>query len=163
MIRKKPNINNIVQGVVYATQTGILLPLKDMPDDIIAQGVLGDGICIIPERDKVLSPVSGRITTIAHSKHAFGITTEDGAEIIVHLGVDTVEMNGLGFSPNVVVGQEVLAGELLCNMDRCLIQEAGYALHTAILLTNGDKYVISTKKQATSILEKEVIFEYREI
>lgn len=151
------------QGVVYATQTGQLLPLESMPDEIIAQGILGNGLCILPQKDEVFSPVSGLISTITDSKHAFGIIAEDGAEIIVHIGVDTVEMHGNGFNTHVIVGQSVKAGELLCSVDRSLIQEAGYALHTAILITNSDKFVILECPHAHAVIEKDKIFEYQPI
>jgi glucose-specific phosphotransferase system IIA component len=90
----------------------------------------------------VYAPVEGVIESIADSNHAFGIAASDGADIMIHIGVDTVELSGRGFKPKVRLDQRVKAGDLLCQADLALIREAGYAIHTAVLLTNPEAFEI---------------------
>jgi glucose-specific phosphotransferase system IIA component len=129
-------------GVIYATQDGNILPIEEIPDEVFASKVLGNGICILPSNGRVYAPVEGVIESIADSNHAFGITALDGADIMIHIGVNTVELSGRGFKPMVHLDQRVKAGDLLCQIDIPLIQKAGYAVHTAVLLTNLDTFKI---------------------
>ena len=88
---------------------------------------------------KVYAPADGKISMIAETLHAFGITTADGLELLVHIGINTVELGGEGFTPKVKEGDEVKAGQLLCEVDMELMKKKGYPTHTPILLTNGDE------------------------
>lgn len=130
------------EGVAYATQSGQTLPLEDMPDPVFAGKILGDGACLLPSDGRVYSPVSGRVDNIADASHAYGLVTNDGADIMVHIGVDTVELKGQGFVPKVKAGQQVAAGDLLCEVDLEAVTAAGYPSHTAVLLTNGDDFIM---------------------
>lgn len=113
-------------GAVVAPVSGRLVPLADVPDPMFVEGVLGDGFGIWPDDDCVHAPVSGRVTAVIESRHAVGLTTADGTELIVHVGIDTVEMHGVGFSYLVRSGDEVRAGQRLLSFDRDAIRAAGH-------------------------------------
>lgn len=87
----------------------------------------------------VMLPVDGVISLVADTLHAYGITTADGLELLVHIGINTVELNGEGFTTKVKAGDNIKAGQLLCEVDMKLMQEKGYQMHTPILMTNGDE------------------------
>lgn len=102
---------------------------------------MGDGVAVIVTDGKIYAPVDGTISLVAETLHAYGISTEDGLELLVHIGINTVELNGTGFSPKVKEGDKVKAGDLLCEIDMELMKEKGYPTHTPILMTNGDECV----------------------
>lgn len=124
--------------IVKAQQTGEAVPLEKVPDAVFSNRVLGDGIAIIPSSKEVFSPVSGTVVQIAHTFHAIGIEADDGAEVLVHLGIDTVELNGEGFTCYVTVGQHITAGDKLMDMDLQLIKAKGYQTISPCILTNSD-------------------------
>jgi glucose-specific phosphotransferase system IIA component len=148
-------------GVVYATQNGIMLPLQEMPDEIFATKVLGDGICLLPDDGKVYAPVTGIVESVADASHAFGIVALDGADIMIHIGVDTVELKGQGFKSRVHPGGHVKTGDLLCEVDLSLLKKTGYASHTAILLTNLDQFEITGFGQGNAFAGKTMVFQYQ--
>ncbi|MDO4173966.1 MAG: PTS glucose transporter subunit IIA [Eubacteriales bacterium] len=124
---------------LYAAGNGKVVKVEDVPDDVFASKALGDGVAVILEDGKVYAPADGEISMVADTLHAYGITTPDGLELLVHIGVNTVELKGQGFQPKVSVGQTVQAGDLLCEVDMKLMKSKGYPMHTPTLLTNGDE------------------------
>ena len=98
---------------ILAPVKGKVIPLEQVPDEVFAEKVLGDGVAIIPEDGKIYSPVDGTITTITDSLHAYGFETEDGIQMIVHFGLETVNLKGKGFISRVKVGDKVKAGDLV--------------------------------------------------
>lgn len=133
-------------GCVYAAVRGNILPIEKMPDPVFADKIVGDGICILPDNGLVYSPVSGKLVSVADACHAYGILADDGAELLVHIGVDTVELKGNGFLPKVKQGGYVQAGELLCEVDMGALERAGMQSHTAVLITNMSSYLIEDIK-----------------
>ncbi len=123
---------------LVAVANGKAVKLEDVPDEVFASKALGDGVAVILEDGKVYAPADGTVSMVAETLHAFGITTPDGLELLVHIGVNTVELNGEGFKPQVKEGDTVRAGQLLCLVDMDLMKRKGYPMHTPILLTNGD-------------------------
>lgn len=121
---------------IFAPITGDVRPLKEVNDGVFSEGILGDGVAMIPEDNKVFAPVNGVITATFDSGHAVGITSEEGVEILVHVGIDTVQMNGEGFTYNVEKGQHVTIGDLLLTFDKELIVEKGYNTITPVVITN---------------------------
>jgi glucose-specific phosphotransferase system IIA component len=150
-------------GIVYAPQNGTMLPIEEMPDEVFATKVLGDGICVVPSDGKVYCPVSGVIESIADAGHAFGIVSLDGADIMIHIGVDTVELAGRGFKTRVRLGQRLKAGDLLCEVDLPAVTKAGYAIHTAVLLTNLENFKIDEFGRGNAAAGKTAAFRYRKI
>ena len=124
-------------GTVLQPVKGTVIARESIPDDTFASGVLGDGVGIIPEDDLVVSPFDGTISSVAESRHAVGIES-NGMEMLIHVGVDTVNMQGDGFTCLVKEGDEVKAGQPLIRFDREKIKAAGYSDTVAVLLTNSD-------------------------
>lgn len=142
---------------VYAPLTGNVIPLAGIPDPIFSQGVLGPGCGIEPSEGAVYAPFHGEINTVAETKHAVGIVSPDGMEILIHVGIDTVAMNGKGFSVKVKEGQKVQKGDLLLNFSLEEIQDAGHPTTTAILMTNGADYAEVRLEADGSIKNGEVL------
>ncbi|KFI72269.1 glucose-specific II BC [Bifidobacterium minimum] len=121
---------------VAAPISGHVVSLDDAGDPVFASRALGEGVGIRPESSDVLAPVSGVLQTVAETGHAFGIKTDDGVEILVHVGIDTVKMNGEGFSVNVVKGQRVRVGDKLATVDFAKVKDAGYSTTTLMTVLN---------------------------
>lgn len=96
---------------------GKVIPIEQVPDEIFAQKMLGDGVAVIPAEGRIYSPVDCKVVTITDSLHAYGLETEDGLQIIVHFGLETVALNGKGFTPHVKVGDQLKAGDLIADVD----------------------------------------------
>ena len=127
-------------SILYAPVKGTVIARDAIPDATFAAGVLGDGVGIEPEEGLVVAPVDGVISTVVDSKHAVGISGPNGMEILIHVGVDTVNMKGDGFACLVKEGEAVKAGQKLITFDIDKIRKAGYCPTTAVLLTNSDDY-----------------------
>ena len=125
---------------LYAPIQGTIVPRNEIPDDTFAAGVLGDGVGIDPEEGVVVAPFDGEISSVTETKHAIGITGPADMEVLIHVGVDTVNMKGDGFELLVEEGQKVKAGQKLMTFDIAKIKAAGYSPVAAVLLTNSDDY-----------------------
>lgn len=123
---------------VLAPMSGTVLPLEQIPDEVFASGALGSGCGIEPTGDTVYAPFSGKITQVAETKHAVGLESSDGIELLIHVGMDTVKMNGAGFTALVKEGSTVRAGTPLLKVDLNAIRAAGYPTTTAVVVTNSD-------------------------
>lgn len=124
-------------GTLYACQTGRAVALEQVPDAVFSQKVLGEGIAIIPEDDTVVCPAAGEIILVADTKHAYAIATDDGLEVLVHIGLETVGLQGKGFTPLVKAGDKVQVGTPLCTVDKELLKGT-QPLYTPIIITNMD-------------------------
>ena len=136
---------------VCAPIAGQIVALKDVPDEVFSSGVTGDGIAINPIGDTIVAPADGVISAVLPSKHAIGMTLSNGAEILVHVGLNTVMLEGKGFDAKVTEGQKVDAGEVLLTFDRALIEKAGYSLITPILVANTDEFAPLKKTDANNV------------
>lgn len=126
--------------VLYAPIQGKAIPREEIPDETFASGVLGDGIGIEPEIGEVTAPFDGEVSSMAETRHAIGISGPGGMEVLVHVGIDTVKMDGDGFTLFVKEGDAVKAGQKLMEFDIDKIKKAGYSTVSAVLLTNSDDY-----------------------
>lgn len=124
------------KAVVYQPVEGEVIPLEEINDGVFSAGIIGPGCGIRPTGGSVFAPINGVIATVADTKHAIGIVGEDGMEVLIHVGLDTVTMNGQGFSVRVHEGEQVKAGQELMTFDRDAIAEAGFSDTTAVLITN---------------------------
>lgn len=124
---------------IYSPLTGKTIKLEDVEDEAFSSGVLGKGIAILPEDGILYAPADGTISAFFPTGHAIGITMDDGAELLIHVGMDTVQLNGKGFQPFAAEGDKVKKGQKLLEFDRKIIQEAGYSLVTPILVTNAEE------------------------
>ena len=120
---------------------GKVLPLEQMKDDAFASGVLGKGAAVLPEEGKVYAPADGEITTLFPTLHALGMMTKEGVELLIHIGLDTVQLNGEGFKAHVSQGDQVKKGQLLIEFDMDFLEKKGYCLETPVLVTNSDDFL----------------------
>lgn len=127
-----------IEGEIYAPIKGKYIPIQEIEDEVFSQRILGNGCGIRPEEGKVYAPVSGVITMIADTKHAVGICAENGAEFLIHVGMDTIDMNGDGFKVKVNVEDHIKAGQQLMSFDMEKIRNANHPTTTAFVLTNED-------------------------
>lgn len=127
-------------GEVTAPAIGEVVDREQIPDDTFASGVLGDGVGIKPVEGIIFAPFDGTITSVAESKHAIGLSNDAGMEVLIHVGVDTVAMNGDGFEPNVAEGDKVTKGQVIMEFDREKIAKANHPDIVVVLLTNSDDY-----------------------
>ncbi|MDE5862882.1 MAG: glucose PTS transporter subunit IIA [Lachnospiraceae bacterium] len=133
-------LEHVDEKTIYAPLTGNVIALENIPDDTFASGVLGGGIGIEPEVGEVAAPFDGTVATLTDTKHAIGLTGPNGMEMLIHVGIDTVNMNGDGFEVYVAEGDAVKAGQKLMTFSIDKIKEQGYSTTTAVLLNNSDDY-----------------------
>lgn len=130
--------------VIGSPFNGTVKKLADIDDTAFASGALGQGVAIEPAEGKVVAPVSGTISVLFPTNHAIGITSDDGAEILIHVGMDTVQLDGKHFTAHTEQGSHVEKGQLLIEFDGQAIKKAGYPLTTPVVVTNQDQFEIST-------------------
>ncbi|MFZ2717591.1 MAG: glucose PTS transporter subunit IIA, partial [Lactococcus chungangensis] len=123
-------------ATVYAPMTGTVKELSEIADEVFSSGMLGKGIAIEPTNGQVNSPVDGIVTTVFPTKHAIGVTSDEGVEILIHIGMDTVEMNGEGFESFVKQNERVKKGDLMIRVDLDKIKAAGLSSITPVVVTN---------------------------
>ncbi len=151
------------EPVVYATQTGTVFPIEESPDPVFAEKILGDGVFIRPADGNVYAPIAGKIRLVADTKHAYGILGADGLEILIHIGIDSVDLDGKGFTAHVKPGQKVKAGTLLCETDLELFQKSGIAPDTMVLITNKDQFKPVQKGSGPVTAKETEIFRYEHV
>lgn len=136
---------------VYSVADGQVVALEQVKDPVFAQKMMGDGFAVEPANGNIVSPVSGTVSSIFPTKHALGIVTEAGLEVLVHIGLDTVSLEGKPFTVHVAEGQKVAAGDLLVTADLDAIRAAGRETSTVVVFTNGD-VIKSVKLEKTGSL-----------
>ena len=136
---------------VYSVADGQVVALEQVKDPVFAQKMMGDGFAVEPANGNIVSPVSGTVSSIFPTKHALGIVTEAGLEVLVHIGLDTVSLEGKPFTVHVTEGQKVAAGDLLVTADLDAIRAAGRETSTVVVFTNGDA-IKSVKLEKTGSL-----------
>lgn len=117
--------------------SGEVIPLETVRDEVFASGAMGKGVGIIPESERVLSPISGTLNVVFPTGHAYGIVGDNGVEILIHIGINTVELQGEGLFIKVKQGQHIKRGEVLCTFDKKLITDKGYDSTIMLIVTNG--------------------------
>ena len=155
----KPEVVTIVSPV-----NGKAVPIIEVPDPVFADKILGDGIAVIPEDGTFLCPVDGEVASVAESLHAIGFTTDDGLEVLMHIGLDTVKLNGEGFTVHVNVGDKVKKGDLIAEVNLDFIKEQGLNTITPVVICDGvdDKQVafregnIEAGKTAIAVVDESV-------
>ena len=133
--------------------SGKVLPLSKVEDAVFSSGAMGNGIAIDPTDNKVYAPFDGTVEFIAETKHAIGLKSDDGVELLIHVGMDTVKMNGKGFDVKTKVNERVKEGDLLLEFDRNEIQKEGYSLITPVVITNSNNY-----EQDELCIDEEALF-----
>ena len=142
---------------VYSVADGQVVALEQVKDPVFSQKMMGDGFAVEPENGNIVSPVSGTVSSVFPTKHALGIVTEAGLEVLVHIGLDTVSLEGKPFTVHVAEGQKVAAGDLLVTADLDAIRAAGRETSTIVVFTNGDVIKSVNLEQTGSHAAKTVV------
>ncbi|WP_422851629.1 PTS sugar transporter subunit IIA [Enterococcus ureasiticus] len=116
-----------------------MIAIDQVDDPVFSQKMMGDGFAVIPTDTTIYAPIDGTITSIFPSKHALGITTTEGIEVLIHMGLDTIEMKESAFTIHVVEGQKITAGEIIATADLDKIKSAGKQTTMIVVFTNGEK------------------------
>ena len=133
-------ILNMGVNAIKSPISGKVIELEKVDDPVFSSGAMGKGIAIEPMDNKVYAPFNGTIEFIAETKHAIGLLSEDGVEVLIHVGMDTVKMQGRGFNVKTSANSKVKAGDLLLEFDKNAIEKEGYSLITPVVITNADNY-----------------------
>ena len=133
-------ILNMGVNAIKSPISGKVIALEKVNDPVFSSGAMGKGIAIEPTDNRVYAPFNGTIEFIAETKHAIGLLSEDGVEVLIHVGMDTVKMQGRGFNVKTSVNSKIKAGDLLLEFDRNAIEKEGYSLITPVVITNADNY-----------------------
>ena len=142
---------------VYSVADGEVIALEQVKDPVFSQKMMGDGFAVEPENGNIVSPVSGTVSSVFPTKHALGLVTEAGLEVLVHIGLDTVSLEGKPFTVHVTEGQKVAAGDLLVTADLDAIREAGRETSTIVVFTNADAIKSVNLEQTGSHAAKTVV------
>lgn len=140
---------------LYAPVTGEAIKLEEVPDKMFADKLMGDGIAFKFDGNIVCAPCDGEISMIANTLHAFGITAENGAEILVHIGLDTVELKGHGFKSMTKAGRKVKRGTPIIEIDRNIMKSNNVNLITPMIITNGDGFNIDIEREYVHVIAGE--------
>lgn len=131
---------NAKDAVLVSPMNGVVVPMNEVKDEAFAACVLGDGVAVEPEEGKLFAPADGVIDNVFDSKHAIGMTTTEGVELLLHVGIDTVKLAGQHFTVGVSAGQKVKQGDLLLTFEMDAIKAAGYLCTTPMIVCNTDDY-----------------------
>lgn len=135
---------------INAPVSGQVIPLSEVKDPTFSENILGEGIAVVPENGVIAAPADAVIESVPHSRHAISMTTDSGVELLIHVGLDTVELDGKYFRIPVSVGDHVRTGDVLIEADLEAIKNAGYDPVTPVVVTNADDYVSITAAADTA-------------
>lgn len=154
-------VTKLEEETILAPIKGEVKPIEESSDAAFASGALGKGVVILPEEGKVYAPVTGTVTVLFPSLHAIGITSDAGVELLIHIGINTVQLNGEGFTAHIKQGDQIKQGQLLVEFDMNKIKEAGYTLETPVLVTNYADLKEVKNTNASSIQLQETLIEVK--
>ena len=140
---RAPAVTDTLKGAgetIVMPLKGPLIALEDVDDKVFSSGVVGQGVAIVPEDGALYSPMDGYVANTFEGGHAIGLRSDAGAEILIHIGIDTVQLQGEHFTLHVEEGQRIAAGQLLIEFNIEAIQQAGYQLVTPVVITNAEAY-----------------------
>jgi PTS system sucrose-specific IIC component len=147
-----------VAHAVFAPVAGTTKALADVSDPVFSQGMMGKGIAIVPNTEgQIVAPISGQVTIASETGHAYGITGTDGLEVLIHVGIDTVQLDGHGFTTNVKQGDSITQGQILGSFDLGVIHEAGYASDVMVIVTNTGDYANVTGETGNEVATGDII------
>lgn len=152
---KKDNTSKEVK--IYAPLSGEIVNIEDVPDVVFSEKIVGDGVAIRPTGDTIVAPVNGTIGKIFETNHAFSIESDEGVELFVHFGIDTVELKGEGFTRLAEEGQKVSAGDPVIKFDLALLEEKAKSVLTPIVISNMDEISNLQKLSGTVVKGESVV------
>ena len=141
------------EKTLAAPVSGEVIGIEKVPDQVFSQKIIGEGFAVIPDNGSIVSPANGTVTEVSETLHAYCITSDDGLEILVHIGIDTVELKGSGFTAQVHRGDKVSVGTPLSTADLKKISESGFKTVTVVVITNSDRlksFSVSEQKNAAA-------------
>ena len=144
-------VASLSASTVVSPLMGRAILLTEVKDEVFATGVLGNGAAVIPEKGELYAPADGTIETVFDSKHAISMVTDAGVELLMHVGMDTVQLEGKGYSPLVKNGEKVKKGQLIMKFDIASIKAAGYDVTTPVVITNSDAFTIKFAAEGTIV------------
>ena len=147
------DLKELKQEIIASPMIGQVVKLENVPDEVFASGAMGKGIAIDPADGTVVAPAAGEITLVFPTGHAIGMCTENGAEILIHVGMDTVSLAGKGFNTFVQVGDKVDAGQKLLEFDLATIRDANLPVISPVIVTNSTEFedVLTTQNARVNI------------
>lgn len=145
---------NVSSGEIYAPVSGTCLALSQVPDEVFSSGIMGEGVAFSYEGDTVFSPVNGKVSLVADTKHAVGILCDNNAELLVHVGMDTVELGGRGFIALVKAGTKVKVGTPLLKIDRAFMASKNINMITPMVITESAGKTLSITGVDTPVTAK---------
>lgn len=151
------------KNVLYATATGNLFPIKKIKDEVFSKQMIGPEIAIFPEADEIVSPCDGKVSMIFPTLHSFGITMENGIELLIHIGIDTVNLRGKGFTQLAKTGDRVKKGTPIIKIDRTFIQQKGFDPSVITVITNQQNYEFTMRSNGSVQAGKDVIADFKEV
>lgn len=123
---------------IFSPVQGKILSLDQVPDPVFSEKMMGEGVAIMPSGGNIHSPIDGSVILVADTKHAIGIRSKDGTEILIHIGLETVSLNGVGFNTHVKIGDSVSIGQLLVDVDWTYLKKHAESIITPIVITNSN-------------------------
>ena len=151
--RKEKKIN------IYAPVDGTIIPITEVRDEVFSSKSMGNGVAIDPTNEMIYSPADGQIVMVFPTKHAFGMKLKNGMEIMIHLGIDTVELDGKYYELNIRENQYVTAGDLIGRMDLEAIKKSGYDSTAMVIILNDNQKAYSICDQRKSILHNQLLID----
>ncbi len=136
---------------------GEVIDIKDIPDPVFAEKMMGDGFGIKPTSNEILSPVDGEVVSVFPTNHAVGLKTKEGIEVLIHVGIDTVNLKGEGFTTNITTGDKVNAGDLLLTVDFDSIKTKVPSIITPVIFTSIEGYNFDFKKGNFNAKDSDVV------
>ncbi|GIN10695.1 putative phosphotransferase enzyme IIA component YpqE [Shouchella clausii] len=146
------------EETVTSPVNGRIVPIEEVPDPTFGQKMIGDGLAVEPTDGHIVAPISGKIVQVFPTKHAFGIETASGAELLVHIGLETVAMNGEGFTAHVKEGDNISVGDPIIDFDLELVKAKAAHTITPVVLTNPDRYSLEKQQNSEAIAGKTALF-----
>lgn len=145
---------------IVAPITGKVIPLEKVNDQVFASGIMGKGVAVIPDEDVYVAPVDGTITIISETKHAFGMKTDNGLELLVHIGIDSVYLKGEGYTVLTPEGTKVKQGTPIIKIDRDVFAQKNISLETPVLVLNHTEYEIDILENSKCEVGKTELMKY---
>lgn len=150
---KKKQEKEAISDSVLSPCKGTLIDLANVEDEVFSQKAMGDGVAVEPEEGIFYAPISGSLESVFPTGHAYGIQSSDGKEILVHIGLDTVELDGKGFTLHVKQGDKVCAGDKIVTVDLNTVREAGYKATTIVIQTDNSFRMTVTAPYGSKVTE----------
>jgi PTS system glucose-specific IIA component len=154
---KKKDAHSEKKIKIFAPISGNLISIKDVPDIVFSEKIVGDGVAVNPTGNEIVSPLSGKIGKIFPTLHAFSIESTEGVQIFVHFGIDTVKLKGKGFQSDIKEGQKVKKGQLIIRIDLELLKKTAKSIITPVVISNLDEIKILKKEKGPIISGKSII------